>query len=152
MERAINNNNSLIYRALLKYGYSSFTLDILEYCDTSVIIEREQYYIDILNPKYNILKIAGSLLGFKHSKEAIERMSFTRSGRFVSEATKLKITVNHGRSHSLKVTNISTGDIKVFTSIRITAKFLGINHTYLAKCLKIKNLYVGKGYNIVRYK
>ena len=42
--------SSLICRALLKYGYSSFRLEILEYCDPSSIIEREQYYIDLLKP------------------------------------------------------------------------------------------------------
>jgi hypothetical protein len=34
----------------------------------------EQYYLDLLNPKYNILKKAGSLLGFKHSRETIAKM------------------------------------------------------------------------------
>jgi group I intron endonuclease len=46
----------IIYRALLKYGYSNFSLDILEYCEPSVLIAREQYYIDYLKPEYNILK------------------------------------------------------------------------------------------------
>lgn len=46
----------MIYRALLKYSYSNFSLDILEYCELDVLIEREQYYINILKPEYNILK------------------------------------------------------------------------------------------------
>jgi len=33
----------------------------------TALIEREQYYIDLLNPEYNILKIAGSRLGVKHT-------------------------------------------------------------------------------------
>lgn len=152
LERAIKKNNSIIYRALLKYGYSSFTLDILEYCNKSSLIEREQYYLDLLKPKYNILKFAGSLMGFKHSKEAIERMRLTRSGKFVSEATKLKIAINHAKAYSLKVTDINTGNIKIFTSIRSTAKFIGIHYSYLATCLKVKNIYIGRGYNVVLYK
>ena len=40
-------NNSIIYRALLKYGYSNFYLHILEYCDKSITIKREQCYIDL---------------------------------------------------------------------------------------------------------
>ena len=35
---------------------------------------REQYYLDLLNPEYNILKIADSRLGSKHSSEAISKM------------------------------------------------------------------------------
>lgn len=53
---------------LINSGYSSFSLEIFEYCDKSDLIEREQYYFDQLNPVYNILKIAGSLRGFKHSE------------------------------------------------------------------------------------
>jgi hypothetical protein len=38
---------------------SASACEILEYCDSSNVIEREQYYIDLLNPEYNILKTAG---------------------------------------------------------------------------------------------
>lgn len=44
----------IIQRALLKYGYSNFSVDILEYCELNVLIEREQYYINFLKPEYNI--------------------------------------------------------------------------------------------------
>lgn len=47
-----------IHNALLKYGYSSFKLEILEYCDKYKLIEREQHYMDLLNPEYNVLTIA----------------------------------------------------------------------------------------------
>jgi group I intron endonuclease len=43
-----------INRALLKDGYSSFSLYILEYCDEKDLIQREQYYFDLLKPEYNI--------------------------------------------------------------------------------------------------
>jgi group I intron endonuclease len=61
--KEILNNNSIMYRALLKYGYSKFTLEILEFCDKSSVLEKEQYYLDLLNPNYNICKTAGSSLG-----------------------------------------------------------------------------------------
>ena len=57
----------LIEKALLKYGYSNFKLEILEYCDKDEVLSREQYYLDFLKPEYNILKQAGSSLGFTHS-------------------------------------------------------------------------------------
>jgi group I intron endonuclease len=46
----------IIHRALLKYGYSNFSLDILEYCGPNELMKREQYYIDLIKPEYNILK------------------------------------------------------------------------------------------------
>jgi len=64
IERKLAEGSSAIYSAILKYGCyaENFSIDILEYCDISALIEREQYYIDLLQPEYNILKIAYSLL------------------------------------------------------------------------------------------
>jgi len=59
-------NRSIINNALLKYGYAKFSLEILEYCEPIKCIKREQYYFDLFKPEYNLLKTAGSLLGYKH--------------------------------------------------------------------------------------
>lgn len=62
-----------IYNALLKYGFKNFKLEILEYCAEGVDpVEREQYFLDLLKPEYNILQKAGSLLGFRHKAETLE--------------------------------------------------------------------------------
>ena len=53
-------SKSIIYEALLKYGYDNFTLEILEYCSIDILIEREQYYINYFKSEYNILKAANS--------------------------------------------------------------------------------------------
>ena len=108
------SKSSLICRALLKYGYSSFSLDILEICDISVIIQREQYYIDHLNPEYNILKVAGSLFGYKHTQESLDKMREIASNR--SEETKAKLrekalgrTYNHTEETKIKLREIMLG-------------------------------------------
>lgn len=62
----LEKSKMAIAKAILKYGYSSFKLEILEYCDPKDCLKREQYYIDLLNPEYNILKTAGSSFGYKH--------------------------------------------------------------------------------------
>ena len=80
----------LINKALLKYGFDSFLLEILEYCEESVIIEREQYYLDSLMAEYNILKIAGSLKDFKHSEETKLKMSQSKKGFKHSKETLAK--------------------------------------------------------------
>ena len=46
--------NLIIYKALLKYGYAGFRLDILEYCSPEVLPGRLQYYLDSFKPIYNI--------------------------------------------------------------------------------------------------
>jgi group I intron endonuclease len=46
----LEKSNMAIYKALLKYGYSNFSFEILEYCDQSVILKKEQDYLDLLSP------------------------------------------------------------------------------------------------------
>jgi group I intron endonuclease len=62
---------SPIHGAILKHKLSKFKLEILEYCGASPpseAIGREQFYINSLEPEYNILKTAGSRLGSNHSE------------------------------------------------------------------------------------
>ena len=93
----------MIYQGLLNNGYSNFSLEILEYCDPDKAIIREQYYINLLNPKYNILKIAGSLFGFKHSEETIAKFKAIRKGRTLSAKHKTNLL------KALKIHNASQG-------------------------------------------
>lgn len=52
----------------------------MEYCDKSIVIEREQYYIDLLLPEYNVLKIAGLTMGYLHTEEARAKISAAHKG------------------------------------------------------------------------
>ena len=78
--------NSRIGRAILKYGYSSFSLTILEYCDKEILTAREQFYFDSLNPTYNILRTAGAYVDvFTHSDETKIKIRSSLKGIFVGE-------------------------------------------------------------------
>lgn len=44
-----------ICKAILKYGLSSFDLEILEYCKAEVRFEREEFFLKLLRPEYNII-------------------------------------------------------------------------------------------------
>ena len=91
-----------INKALLKYGYSGFQLEILEYCKPSDVILREQYYIDLLVPEYNILKIAGSSLGFKHSDVAKAKISLAKLGE-KHHFFGIIIIIKHTEEHIAKI-------------------------------------------------
>jgi len=99
------SSNMAIYKAILKYGYFAFNLEILEYCDPDKVVAREQYYIDLLKPEYNLLKVAGSSLGFKHTEETLKKFKVRKlsdearanlivssTGRVLSEEVKAKIS------------------------------------------------------------
>lgn len=102
------NKSFLISRALMKYSHSSFSLTILEYCDKSELNEREQYYLDSLEPDYNILKIAGSFLGYTFTEEAKAKISKALKGINRSEETKdlireKALTRKHSEDTKLKM-------------------------------------------------
>lgn len=48
---SLAKSNRPIDRALLKYGFSSFTLEILEYCDKDNVLKKEQHYLNLLLPE-----------------------------------------------------------------------------------------------------
>lgn len=93
-----------IHSALLKYGYSNFSLEILEYCEREKAVPREQYYFDLFKPRYNILKIAGSSLGYKHTEQTRDLIRQTMSalvGHIHTKETRTKISEAHlGKNHS----------------------------------------------------
>jgi group I intron endonuclease len=102
----LTRNPRPITQALLKHGHSNFTLEIREYCPQASLLEREQFYLDLLKPEYNILKFAYSMLGFKHSPDNLakfklktispehkEILSLSHTGKMVSQETRDKLAV-----------------------------------------------------------
>jgi len=84
--------NTHLQSAFDKYGETVFTFALLEQIeDTSQLIVREQYYLDTLNPEYNISPTAGSPLGVQHTDEARANMSAAHIG---------ERNHNYGKHHS----------------------------------------------------
>lgn len=94
------HHSPILQNAWKKYGQSFFIFEILEECEPNQCIEREQYYLDIEKPRYNICKVAGSQLGQRRSIESRHKMSIAHSGtkhhnygKRLSESTKKKISL-----------------------------------------------------------
>ena len=157
---------SLICKALLKYGYSNFQLEILEYCESSEVILREQYYIDLLKPEYNILQVAGSSFGYKHTIESLQKMSEIAKNRSEETIAKLREAAL-GKTHSeetiaklreiasnrlkhpvegkkIEVKDTQTGEIFYYDSLRSAAKSLGTSITPIRYNLDTGKLYKGR--------
>jgi len=165
------NTKSKINNALVHYGHSAFSLTILENIDLTnlpedqiknFIIEREQFYIDFIKPEYNILKVAGSLLGFKHSTDTILKlksrinannsmfnkshsaetklmMSQIKTGKLRSLETKLKISLTNSRKVFI-FTN-EKKRIKDFNSYSEAAEYLNCSIRTLSRYIDKKKLY-----------
>lgn len=137
--------NSIIYRSLLKYGYSNFKLEIIEYCDTLNVIQREQYYIDLIKPEYNILEIAGSLRGFKHSESTKELLR-----KYSLENKTWVVNFAEATGESTNVVNRCTGETHNFNSNLKAAEFIGKAASTLYVIIKRKNFYLNKEYLVYK--
>jgi group I intron endonuclease len=149
----LKNGTMLICRALKKYGYAKFRLEILEYCEPTVVLKREQYYLDKLNPAYNTLKTAGSRYGRKHTLDTKAKISTSIKGdkhpmyrKNHSEESKAKMSAAHmGKTHSegrkVEVTDTLTGETTIYDSTRSAAKGLETNHTTIRNYIKNQKLY-----------
>jgi group I intron endonuclease len=79
------HGNRHLQRHYNKYGGKDLLLSVLEFCPREKLIEREQYWIDTLHPKFNICKTAGSSIGVKHTKDFGRRVSATRKILFTTK-------------------------------------------------------------------
>lgn len=85
--------NLYICRALLKHGHSNFSLEILEYCDPSDVLKRENYLFELLLPNYNISKEpTAPMLGRKHSDKSKALIGAASLGRKHTSETKAKMS------------------------------------------------------------
>lgn len=80
IQRAKYKNSSIpIRNAILKYGISNFSCNVIEAADDN-LLEKETYYIDLYNSTnnkigYNILRIGFDRTGTKHLDETKKKIS-----------------------------------------------------------------------------
>lgn len=111
----------------------------MEYCNSNQTIIREQYYLDLLYPEYNILPIASSSLGKLHTEETKIKISDSLKGKFLSEETKQKMSESRtGKYFSFHLRTI-TGrheTKKILSELRTgkDSPFLGKSHSEEPPC------------------
>jgi group I intron endonuclease len=102
LKKGIHGNKKL-QNACNKYGYNNFIFEILEECEKvkEIILEREQFYIDTLNPFFNICKVAGNCLGIKRNIETIQKIINSKTGKKLTNDHCKKISDSHkGINHT----------------------------------------------------
>jgi LAGLIDADG endonuclease/NUMOD3 motif/GIY-YIG catalytic domain len=138
--RGLKRYKSHIFSALLKYGYSKFNFEILEYCDPKdLLLIREQYYLDLLKPEYNILKFAGSTLGKTHSEEVRANISNAFSKAKNPMFGKIRPEGAGRPSQKIEVLDIKNNITTKYESISETISALKVGRTTLFRQLSSKN-------------
>lgn len=148
--RSLAISNRPIDRAILKHKFSNFRLEILEYCKLTNVLEREQFYLDISKPLYNIATIAGSTLGYKHSPESLEKMrSFVLSDEVRERKVISTLNASLANRHSVTVTNIKTYETTNYDSLTEAGKALDVSRAAISQAV-LNNRLVKKTYAITR--
>lgn len=137
-------NKSIISSALLKNGYHSFDLAILEYCKKEYLITREQYYINTFKPEYNILKDARSRLGVSHTAETKAKIKAANIGIKKPEHWKAQMSLNSKLAIPVTITDTLLNVTKTWHSIIVAAKESKIAARTINKYKKNKKLYKGR--------
>ena len=152
--------NSHLQNAYNKYSNDAFVFLIKEEiteCDNlkELLLSREQYYIDNLKPEYNILKVAGSTLGFNHSEETklkisnstigvkksaehAQHISDGQKGKHLTEEHKQKLS-EAAKTRKQGIISIISVDGVIFTSLKEAAEILNVKYNTLLKRLKSPN-------------
>lgn len=156
----------IIYKALLAHGFDNFKLEILEYCQPSELIKREQYYLDLLKPEYNILKVAGSSLGVKRRKETIAKIKaaalnrseetlaknrehlkkLNASQKHIDHLAKLNASLEHisKTAKPVCVLNTETEESIEYRSMTQAAKFFNVRPEAVRRCINGNKLLLNK--------
>jgi group I intron endonuclease len=122
LERGKHHNRHLQSSWNKRGGIAAFRFRILEITETSKLVEREQWWLDVVKPfekqGYNLSPTAGSTLGVKYSEEArrnialsidynseeyCRKQSKSHMGKKPSAETREKMSNAHvGKTHLLE--------------------------------------------------
>jgi group I intron endonuclease len=112
-----NHHSPKLQRHYNKYSLTDLVFGVIEECKREVLLEQEQYYLDNLNPYFNVCPIAGSKTGTRLSDESRKKMSDAHKGKRLTQETRNKISqhaghrkgANHSDESKLKMSHAKQG-------------------------------------------
>jgi group I intron endonuclease len=130
VENAKRGIKGLFYNAIRGYGVDNFKFISLHECtDFFDALDKERQLISSLHPQYNMTDGGGGSKGYKHTKEALEKMKQSHLGKKITDPIRLgKMRRNLSKQRSAwfrKVRCINDG--KVFDNACAAARYYGIS-------------------------
>ena len=124
-------SNIRLQRSIVKYDLQNFWFIIFKFClkkDKNLLIDLETQYLSLFDLKslYNFKSIASSMLGYKHTEEAIRKMRILNKGKNhpffgkrhtkesiskISLATKGNKNPMYGKNHSDYTKNLISNNL-----------------------------------------
>ncbi len=131
-----------------KYGLENFTFKVIEICVKTDITIREQFWIDLLKPDYNIRNIAMNNFGLRHTLSTKLKISVAAKNMWKKTGMREQLISN--RCKPLVCYTRDGNFYKLYSSTREAALELDIEPSHITKILKGKaNL--RKGFTFTYY-
>ena len=151
-----DKSNKALHKAFNKYGLNNFDFLVYEFSsETELLTNLETKYISQfpLDCLYNFKKEATSMVGYKHTEEAILKMkarflvkeNHPMYGKNHSEVTKLKIQDIKSR-FIVSLYDINNILLKTFKNNVELANYLGITKSTVGRYIKYQKLFKGLYY------
>lgn len=136
-----------LQHAWAKYGPDAFAFEVLEICDRSELVEREQHHFDNRKPWFNAAPVAGSRLGVPQSPETRKKIAAAVLGREKTEETRRRLSAAlSGRKlspeHCAKIRQIKS-ETSDETRARMSAAQSGKRHSAETR-LKMSKAHKGR--------
>lgn len=157
------HHSRILQNSWNKYGEDVFAFEVLELCAVEELEAREQYYLNDLQPRLNVLPKARSFSGHKWTEEAKKKSSESRKGKLstekareigakglanrsyvygwtASEDTKRRMS----KAHQKRVTATSLVDDcnLEFESVRLAAEFINKSVPTMSRYLRKEKEYM----------
>lgn len=162
------HHNSHLQNFVNKYGIDNLIFDVLEFCEKTALLEREQYYFTQYQNRFNICEIAGNTLNRLCSNETKLKISRKLKGIFKgipkSESTKKAMQKPKTKEHSEKIKLAQKSVIKTvfqydfnfnlinkFESLCEATKKTRLNRQQISACCNNKKQNSVKGFIFTFY-
>jgi hypothetical protein len=145
-----NNRHKNRFMQRVYNKYLNFYFEVIEEIeDTSLLDEREQYYIDLRFEDANCMNLAQYVdspnRGKKTSDETKAKISAAKKGKIVSSETRAKMSAsNTTHNKQVKVT-YPNGYFDIFASAKETALRFGVSNTSISDYCTGKKSQPGTG-------
>jgi group I intron endonuclease len=129
MLRNSRHDNLFLQNSYTKYGYESFTFEVLELCATNLLVERENYYIN----KFNSCDPE-----FGYNQALVN--DFRRNT--YNDSVKIKLSKYNSKKNnnfnSFSLTNIETNAVFIFDNLVEAANYLIENNFASGKARNVR--------------
>lgn len=134
-------HNKHLQNAWNKYGKDNFIYCVLEYCDKDKQFEREQYYIDLIKPEYNLTLNVIANYGHKVTEETKSKISKTLKERY--DKGEIKAYTQDAKWIKTWIYNIRTFKLEAICKCnRDACKLLNNKHSKLEENKVVNNRYL----------